>query len=533
MQCFRLWLRLQVDAFRFAPLGYAQGVAWRARGLRVRSRNRLSLLAGRSRHAYRYWTHCKEPTLPADAPRDAAKLMLIVDCMAGAAGLAETLASIPHYAKTPVTVGGGSRGGSSQVASPRELADCIEGDEAWLCILKSGDVLAPGALPAYAQAIAANPGCSVIYTDDDLLGPDGERVAPHFKPDWNPELFDCHDFLTGAAAVRCRKRDIETLSGDDWGRDLLRLAVASGSAPVHIRHVLHHRRSRPAPVMPDRLPRPPGTAEPSVSVIVPTRNGLQFLRTCVAGVRRTDYRNLELLVVDNDSDDPATIAYLDELRAGGTKVLDYPGLFNFSAINNFAVTQTTGEILCFLNNDVEITGPDWLEVLVSQASRAEIGAVGALLLYPDRTVQHAGVVTGVGGGAGHAHRYLRQDEEGYFFRHRLPQRVSAVTAACLVVAKAKFLAVGGFEEQAFPVAFNDVDLCLKLNRSGWQSFYEPRAVLIHHESKSRGSDSSREKRARFERELAALKRKWGTDLGPDPYHSPHLSPFSEQFLVGV
>jgi GT2 family glycosyltransferase len=202
-------------------------------------------------------------------------------------------------------------------------------------------------------------------------------------------------------------------------------------------------------------------------------------------------------------------------------------------LNNAAVRQARSEILCFLNNDVEMTDPDWLTLLVGHAKKADIGAVGALLLYPDRTIQHAGVFTGIGGGAGHAHRFQSSDETGYFDRARLPQRVSAVTGACLVVEREKFLAVGGFEEDLFPVAFNDLDLCLKLNAHGWQSFYEPRAVLIHHESKSRGSDSSRANRARFAGELAALKRKWGTDRFTDPYHHPRLSPFCEQFLIAV
>ena len=222
-----------------------------------------------------------------------------------------------------------------------------------------------------------------------------------------------------------------------------------------------------------------------------------------------------------------------EVSAGGAEVIRVSGAFNFSRLNNVAVRRAKGDLLCFLNNDVEMPDPDWLAILVRQAVRPAIGAVGARLLYPDGTIQHAGVFTGIGGGAGHAHRFLGKDEGGYFERARLPQRVSAVTGACLVVARKKFLEVGGFDEEDFPVAFNDVDLCLKLNERGWQSFYEPRATLIHHESKSRGSDSLKANRARFAEELAALKRKWRTDERPDPFHHPHLSPFCEQFLIAV
>jgi len=238
-------------------------------------------------------------------------------------------------------------------------------------------------------------------------------------------------------------------------------------------------------------------------------------------------------VIDNGSDDPETIDFLQGLDTAGTRVLRIAGPFNYSALNNAAVAVAGGEVLCFLNNDIEMIAGDWLSMMVRQALRADIGAVGARLLYRDGTVQHAGVYTGIGGGAGHAHRYQDAEATGYFERARLPQRISAVTGACLVVAKEKFLAVGGFDEKNFPVAFNDVDLCLKLNARGWQSFYEPRATLIHHESKSRGSDSAKGNRARFADELAALKRIWATDIQRDPYHHPHLSPFCEQFLISV
>jgi GT2 family glycosyltransferase len=210
-----------------------------------------------------------------------------------------------------------------------------------------------------------------------------------------------------------------------------------------------------------------------------------------------------------------------------------PGAFNFSTLNNRAVDHLQSDLLCFLNNDIEMIDSDWLALLVRQAVRPEIGAVGARLLYPDGTLQHAGVFTGIGGGAAHGHRFQKPGDHGYFARALLPQRVSAVTAACLVVSRDKFLAVGGFDERNFPVAFNDVDLCLRLNERGWQSFYEPRAVLVHHESKTRGSDRDKSNRQRFAEELAALKRKWQTDEQIDPFHHPNLSRFCEQFVIAV
>jgi GT2 family glycosyltransferase len=270
---------------------------------------------------------------------------------------------------------------------------------------------------------------------------------------------------------------------------------------------------------------------PPLSVIVPTRNRVDLLRTCLNGVADADYPQMEVIVVDNDSDDPETLAFLAALDPAQHRVLRYGGTFNYSAINNHAAAQAQGRLLCLLNNDIEMIDPHWLAIMATQASRPDVGAVGARLLYPDGRIQHAGVVIGVGSAAGHAHRLLRADEEGYFHRHGLPQFTSAVTAACLVVEREKFMAVGGLNERDFAVAFNDVDLCLRLNQQGWQSLYEPRATLIHHESVSRGLDRDPIGAARFAGELAALKRLWATDEIYDPYHHPELSRASEQFVV--
>jgi GT2 family glycosyltransferase len=272
---------------------------------------------------------------------------------------------------------------------------------------------------------------------------------------------------------------------------------------------------------------------PPVTVVVPTRNRVDLLKTCLSGIDATNYPDLKVIVVDNGSDDPATLAYLNGLDARKFSVLRHDGPFNFAAINNHAVRQAEAPMLCLLNNDIEVIDPNWLPAMVAQALRDEVGAVGAQLLYPDGRTQHAGVVLGVGGGAAHAHRLLKPSEEGYFWRHQLPQFASAVTAACMVLQRDRFLAVGGFDEENFAVAFNDVDLCMRLNRRGWQALYEPRAKLVHHESVSRGWDRDPVGARRFAGELAALKRNWGTDHYVDPYHHPDLSRFSERFVVAL
>jgi GT2 family glycosyltransferase len=424
-------------------------------------------------------------------------------------------------------------GGRGLVDQLRDHHGSVTDREAWLCPLYPGDMLAADALSIYAGAATKAPDAALIYADDDLASSGQARRAPHLKPDWNAELFEHHDFVSGASIVRATSQLLSELEHGNGLQALTRAALEHGGAPVHVPLVLHHRRDRPEPLVPPKpanlLPDP----APLVTAVIPTRNQAGLLRDCVEGLARAAYPHVETIIVDNGSDDRAALAYLEELEREGATVLRAPGPFNFSTLNNAAVRQAQGEMLCFLNNDVEMLDGDWLALLVRQAIRPDIGAVGARLLYPDRTVQHAGVFTGIGGGAGHAHRFQREDDAGYFERARLPQRVTAVTAACLVVAREKFEAVGGFDEKEFPVAFNDVDLCLKLNQRGWQSFYEPRATLIHHESKSRGSDSAKPNRARFAGELAALKRKWHTDRARDPFHHPHLSPFTEQFLISV
>jgi len=313
-----------------------------------------------------------------------------------------------------------------------------------------------------------------------------------------------------------------------------------------LREVLYHRHRRPKPQRPGPLKLTPEERRslPSVSIIVPTRNRVDLLRPCLEGIAATDYpRRKEIIVIDNGSDEPETLRYLADLDPDFARVVVDHGPFNFAALNNSAVTEASGDLLCFLNNDIEITDPQWLTVMAHQAMRADVGAVGAQLLYPDGRIQHAGVVVGIGGGAAHAHRLLKPDNAGYFHRHALPQFVSAVTAACMVVHKSSFLAVRGFDAEDLPVSFNDVDLCLKLNACGWQSLYEPRAQLVHHESVSRGFDRDPVGAKRQARELAVLRSRWGVrEPSPDddwrswqadPFHHPALSPFSEQFELRV
>ncbi|RZF60910.1 glycosyltransferase [Sphingomonas populi] len=529
--CAWLTLRVHLDAAIAAPRAYLAAVWWRICGKRVRARARFASLLSASPHAYRLWL-VGEPALDAGGDLNACvPIVALVDAggQNAESALAPTLRSLAQEGITALVLGG------PDGVTPARAATGIAWEQApWLLPIAAGDVLAPGAGQAYRVAAArVGQGCC-IYADDDLLDAAGRRVKPHFKPGWNAELFRHFDYLTGACVARARRADLERVEGPHWAAQVVAAALAAGEGqgpPIHLPHVLHHRRGRPQPRLPAAVPL--ASALPPVSVIVPTRNGLNLLRTCLEGLARTNYPDVEVIVVDNGSDDPATLTYLNGLDPARHRVLRAPGPFNFSTLNNRAAHLARGDLLCLLNNDIEVLAPDWLGIMATQALREEVGAVGARLLYPDGRIQHAGVVLGICGGAAHAHRLMQPDQEGYFYRHALPQFVSAVTAACLVVRRERFLAVGGLDEASFAVSFNDVDLCMRLNAKGWQSLYEPRATLVHHESVSRGFDRDPVGAARLAGELEAMKVRWNTGEGVDPFHHPQLNRFSERFVVGL
>lgn len=524
-----LWLGVHAEALLRFPRRYLLGLWWLLIGKRLRGRNTLAGLTGSSRLAYRLWMAQHEQRLAPPLPHlTGQRVIVAVAADADPNGLTSTMASLAAAPAGIKVFSVGSAEGREEL-----LAALSRNMDGILIPVTAGDRIADGAIARLAAA-ALETG-AVTYADDDLIDAAGRRHSAHFKPDWNAELFQHHDFISGAAALPISQAVLAELSaaGDDWVGRVTRAAIGSTpTAPHHLPAVAIHRQRRPLPVLP---PRPTAAAgcDTLVTVIIPTRDQLPLLRTCLDGLERTAHRRIECLIVDNGSIEPPTLRFLADLDRHRYSVLHLPGPFNYAALNNAAVAQAQGEYLCFLNNDVAMIEPDWLHILLCAARRAEVGAVGPRLLYPDDTIQHAGIVLGVGGGAAHAHRGQSRDAPGYFQRAHLPQFVSAVTGACLVVARDKFNAVGGFDAEAFAVAFNDVDLCLRLNARGWQSLYDPRAELIHHESKSRGQDLTPEKKARFSGELALLKARWHTDSKVDPFHHPALSPFSDTFVVRV
>jgi GT2 family glycosyltransferase len=413
--------------------------------------------------------------------------------------------------------------------------------------------LSEHALFLVANELAAHPDADLLYSDEDVVDVQGRRSHPTFKPDWNPELLWSTNYVGQLSVFRTQ------LVREVGPGPALALRVAGRSARIrHIPQVLCHRAAPPPPTDPDielRAVREalPLAAEVSkgplegayrialtlpeprslVSLVIPTRDRVDLLRRCVTSIReKTDYAPFELVVVDNQSTDPETLAYLSRLeQSGEARVLRYDRPFNYSALNNWAVEQTHGEVIGLLNNDLEVIEPGWLTELVSHAVRPDVGAVGAKLLYPDGTIQHAGMIAGLGGAAEHIYRGAPRDHAGHGGRALLLQELTIVTAACLVVRRDAYAKVGGLDER-LAVAFNDVDFCLKLRAAGYRNLWTPFALLYHYESASRGQDTTPEKRARFLAELSIMKARWRDALVHDPFYNPNLAVDSDQMELG-
>ena len=424
--------------------------------------------------------------------------------------------------------------------------------------LRASDVLAEDALFALSTAAGE---ADLVYGDHDLIDDSGVLRDPAFKPDWNPDLLLSCDYIGAPCALRrsllARAGGFRGSFGGREGYDVALRASAHTDRIRHLPFVLCHRgNERPgedetavravqdrvgAAAIAERGPLagtvrlrwPIPDPSPLVSLIVPTRDASEILETCIESIlTRTSYRNFELLVVDNQTRSPRALQYLASLeRRGVARVLRFDTAFNFSAINNFAARQARGSVLGLLNNDLEVVEERWLEEMVAQALRPGIGAVGARLLYPDGTVQHGGVILGIAGAAGHAHKHAPAGSPGYCSRAQVVQNVSAVTAACLVVRKEWFDRAGGLDE-TLAVAYNDVDFCLRLGKLGLRKLWTPFATHLHHESRSRGPEgASRESRIRFREERRTLIERWGPLLEADPAYNPNLSLQSEDFAL--
>jgi GT2 family glycosyltransferase len=442
----------------------------------------------------------------------------------------------------------------------------------WVVLMDHDDLLSMTALLELAIEINKHPDVQIIYSDEDHIDANKNRSHPYFKPDFDPDLLLGLNMVNHLVAYR---RDLVVAIGGfregfegSQDHDLaLRASAACGPQSVrHIPSILYHWRQQtkhasfserslekcllaarravtdhlngkginasvsPAPLADthNRIQFPVPTPAPKVSIVIPTRDRAYLLEACTDGLLyRTDYQNFEILIADNGSTEDSSKQLSQKLeRLPNVRILSLPGPFNYSRLNNQAVLQANGEVLVLLNNDTDVIGPGWLTEMVSHAIRPEVGAVGAKLLYHNNTVQHAGVVLGVGwpgGVAGHYAVGAPRDEPGPFGSLALLRSVSAVTGACLAVRRELYNAVGGLDEHNLAVAFNDVDFCLRLRERGYRNVWTPFAELYHYESISRGNDLSGEKWERFQKEAAYMRERWGSALDEDPYWNPHLS----------
>jgi GT2 family glycosyltransferase len=427
------------------------------------------------------------------------------------------------------------------------------------------------ALLCVAEALTADRDLAMLYADEDTITEGGARRDHHFKPEWDPDLLRSCAYASRFVVIQAGlARGVGGLR-DEFGRSRNYDLVLRCSERVvdrrigHIPSILHHmQESRDTHVLSGAanaasgsalravtehllrigsdarveavgdppqarihwpLPRP----VPKASLIVPTRDRVGLLRKCVESIfEKTTYPDFELLVVDNRTSEPTALAYLDQLASRErVRVLRYDQPFNYSALNNWAVRQCDGQLIGLVNNDIEVISPDWLDEMASLASRPDTGAVGAMLYYPDDTIQHAGMVLGLSGIAGHIHAGKPRGYSGYHGRARAVQRFSAVTGACLLVRRAAYEAVGGLDE-GLPVEFNDVDFCLRLRQHGFNNLWTPFAELYHHESGSRVPEDKAARRTRFA-EVALMQARWGDALRTDPAYNPNLSLHERDF----
>ena len=417
-----------------------------------------------------------------------------------------------------------------RLIGPGALRDAlVAATGAFACLLAPGDRLPPSALRRCAEAFVACPDLMLVYTDEDVEQ-GGVRHSPRFKPGFSPDAAIEGEEIGQLALYRIGLlAEIGGLpDGPEPVRTLAqRAAIAAGPGRVrHVPGILCHRAEPPAPAGAGAsrpryaVPNP----EPLVTVIVLTKDRPGLLSACVRGVlERTDYGAVELLTVDNGSMDPEARSLLASLeQRKGVRVLRRPGPFNFAALNNAAAGEARGDILLLLNNDVEVLQPGWLGEMVSYAARADVGAVGARLLYPNGTVQHAGILLGPEGTATHVGRGAAADDPGYLGQLARTRDLSAVTGACLAIRSSVWQAVGGMDER-LAVTWNDVDLCLRVRSAGLRVVWTPHATLLHREAATRGLEADDPARAaRFRAEQALMRESWGDALENDPFLNPNL-----------
>ncbi len=495
--------------------------------------------------------------------------------------LRETLASLaaqtsPYWEAILVGENGPAVQGGERVRAGTGVADAT-GD--MVGFIDAGDQLAPSAVEAAARLLAAEPALRLLYTDEDRIAGDGTRSGAVLKPGWSPDLLLAGDAV-GQLALFRREAAASGLAAEAGRYGILDLALrVTHDAPpgtvAHLPGVLFHRgrgrTARPPPFPHSRagigdaaldavidrhlaMRRPElqrGTRRlgsrlwptvtatlpspaPLVSVIVPTKDRAALLEECLSGLLggATDYPALEVLVVDNGSTEEAALNLLAGLAGDRrVRVLRSPGPFNWSALNNAAAAQASGDVLLLLNNDISVVRPGWLRSMAGHVMRPDVGIVGARLLFPDGRLQHGGVLLGPQGAAVHAYTGANGDDPGYLGQVAVLRDLSAVTGACLAIRRAVWRQVGGLEQEQLRVAWSDIDLCLRVREAGYRVLWDPEATLVHHEMATRGQDVSLSQQARHEVERAWVRRRWPEATERDPFLNPALRANPDALLL--
>ena len=432
-------------------------------------------------------------------------------------------------------------------------------------LLDHDDLLAPQALYRMMERLEEKE-IDVFYTDEDKVTTDlAEHFQPHFKPDFNLDLLRSNNYITHFFVVR--KELVRKVGGfrreydgaQDY--DFIFRCVEQAGEICHIPEILYHWRTHKESTSDNPVSKMyafeagkraiegnlercgvqavvshtkdlgfyqveyPVQGSPLVSVLIPNKDQKESLKKCLDSVfEKTTYSNYEIIIIENNSTESETFAYYRELqKRSNVKVITWKEGFNYSAINNFGEKEASGDYLLFLNNDVEVINPRWMEEMLGNCQRPEVGITGAKLYYPDDTIQHAGTIIGIGGIAGHAFLNMPRSRTGYLHKASIQMNLSAVTAACMMMKRSVFEQIGGFEEK-LTVAFNDVDLCLRTVQAGYLVVYNPKVELYHYESKSRGSEDNEEKVRRFQREIEFMRSRWITILKEgDPNYNKNLT----------
>ncbi|HIP37543.1 MAG TPA: glycosyltransferase family 2 protein [Crocinitomix sp.] len=456
-------------------------------------------------------------------------------------------------------------------ASSNSGLSLAEGE--YIAFMDHDDELSINALYEVVKVINEQHNATIIYSDEDKIDFRSKRFEPHFKPDWNEDMFYSQNYISHFTVIkkdvlnRTDKFRLGYEGAQDYDLILQCLCFIDRNTIYHISKILYHWRAIPGSTAQESaaksyadkaglkalkrhfyndcnvsiyLGEVSGTYRVkyainknlSVSIIMPSKDNYSLLYKAITSIEtKTSYKNYEIIIVDNQTTEPQALEYLKLLNLkDNIKVIHYDKVFNYAAINNFAVKEAKGEFLLFINNDIEVLNSLWLDEMLSHANRRGIGIVGAKLYYSDMTIQHAGVILGIGGVAGHAHKYFTKEDYGYMSRLKIVQNYSAVTAACMLMKKDIFNEVFGFEEE-LQVAFNDIDLCLKVLEKGYRNLWTPYAELIHYESKSRGREDNPEKISRFNQEIKYMKERWERELLDDKCYNKNLTLKYENFSL--